>query len=639
MNIRKPLFLLLLFVGACTTDSHSPSTEDVGQWQQTAEKLTTLLKEEKFRETENMTKIKLAELLVNVNDTEKNDTLIKYARQILSISYYNYLKSKQFRSGIEYMDSLSQIPFIQENCKHELLSARASMHQMYGDNEQAIELANEYLQLPDYEDTDRFIPQAEIISGVYIYSGNDIPQAIRILEKAMKAYRQGGKYRNMLRIMSRLGIYYRLIGEYEKAVAINQEAISSYTDSIAPPNIVIAYGEQANLYAELDMYDRALQLNTKAQHYSLLKDSFGLGDLYRYRAVIFGQTGIKDSIFYYLNQAEKISALQGSFKGVFVNKVTTVEAYLDYTDSVQKALTLALSICPDSSRMPQWAKYELELHLGRALLQTGKATQGIPLIEKAAQGFISMDMRSGEQKANNILMDYYLSMNMNDAFVRCYKRSQTFTDSLNLAEKMRAVAAANIRFDTERKEKENTLLSAQVKLQKQQLFYNICISITLLLTLIISVAYFINKRKSNRLLLGKHKQEIKKLITRQQELNRRNEQLTEQIEQAMATNNLTSIRQLTGQNLLSKEDENDFRQSFAVIHPLYLPRLREYYPQLTRNEELLAMLICMNQSTDEIALIMGINRNSVNMIRSRMRKNIGLAKEESLDEVVKQFLS
>ena len=183
------------------------------------------------------------------------------------------------------------------------------------------------------------------------------------------------------------------------------------------------------------------------------------------------------------------------------------------------------------------------------------------------------------------------------------------------------------------------MLSAQVKLQKQQLFYNICISIALLLILIISIAYFINKRKANRLILEKHKQEIKKLITRQQELNRRNEQLTEQIEQAMATNNLTSIRQLTGQNLLSKEDENDFRQSFAVIHPLYLPRLREYYPQLTRNEELLAMLICMNQSTDEIALIMGINRNSVNMIRSRMRKNIGLAKEESLDEVVKQFLS
>ncbi len=49
--------------------------------------------------------------------------------------------------------------------------------------------------------------------------------------------------------------------------------------------------------------------------------------------------------------------------------------------------------------------------------------------------------------------------------------------------------------------------------------------------------------------------------------------------------------------------------------------------------------ICMNQSTDEIALIMGINRNSVNVVRSRMRKNMELPKEKSLDEVLKQYLT
>lgn len=97
------------------------------------------------------------------------------------------------------------------------------------------------------------------------------------------------------------------------------------------------------------MYDRALELNSKAQYYSLLKDSFGLGDLYRYRAEIFRRTQNKDSVFYYLNQAGKISAGQESFKGVFVNKVLTVDSYLDYPDSVQKALQLAVSICPDST--------------------------------------------------------------------------------------------------------------------------------------------------------------------------------------------------------------------------------------------------------------------------------------------------
>lgn len=639
MKIKTLILLLILSAGACTAPTHSSGSQDTQQWQQTIQQLNTLLKERKHQVAIDEGKQKISELLAVADHTEPKDTMVKYARQMINLFYFSYLGSKQFRPGIEYLDSLNNAPFLQQHCKHELLSTRAGLHQMYGDNEAAIRLADEYLQLPEYDDADRYIPQAEIVSGVYIYSGNDVPQAIRLLEKAMEYYHQGGKFHNMLRIISRLGIYYRLVGEYEKAVATNQEAINSYNDSIAPPNIVIAYGEQANLYAELGMYDRALELNSKAQYYSLLKDSFGLGDLYRYRAEIFRRTQNKDSVFYYLNQAGKISAGQESFKGVFVNKVLTVDSYLDYPDSVQKALQLAVSICPDSTRMPQWARYDLNLHLGRALLETGKASQGIPLIEKAARGFARMDMIGKEKNANRILMDYYRRMRMDDAFFRCYDRDQLFADSLNLDEKIRAVAAANIRFDAERKEKENKLLSAQVELQQHQLFFNIYISIALLLLLIISIAYFITKRKANRLLLEKRKQEIQKLMARQQELNRHNELLAGQIEQAMAANNLSAVSQLTGQSLLSKEDENTFRKSFAAIYPLYLPKLREKYPQLTRNEELLAMLICMNQSTDEIALIMGINRSSVNMIRSRMRKKIKLTKDESLDEVIKQYLS
>ncbi len=120
-------------------------------------------------------------------------------------------------------------------------------------------------------------------------------------------------------------------------------------------------------------------------------------------------------------------------------------------------------------------------------------------------------------------------------------------------------------------------------------------------------------------------------------VNRRNELLTGQVERAMATNNLNSIRQLTVQSLLSKEDENTFRRSFATIYPLYLPKFGEYRNSpATRN--CWPCIICMNQSTDEIAFIMGINRSSVNVVRSRMRKNMKLAKEKSLDQLLKQYL-
>ena len=145
--------------------------------------------------------------------------------------------------------------------------------------------------------------------------------------------------------------------------------------------------------------------------------------------------------------------IQNSFKGVFVNKVETVNSYLDYPDSLEKALQLALSICPDTVRMPQWAKYQLNLHLGRALLQTGKEQNGIHLIDRAAQDLINMKFMEGRD-ANEILMDYYLAKGMNDDFARCYIRNRQFADSLDNNEKKRAVAAANIRFDANQKEKE-----------------------------------------------------------------------------------------------------------------------------------------------------------------------------------------
>lgn len=641
MNTKNILLFccwLLLGTTACTRPPAPSEQGDVETWRAAVEHLLNLEKSNRNKEALVYAHQLLPELIEASETTGKKDSLIRYAGQAVNLCHYAYLHTRQHKAGISYMDSIRNIPFIRDNFPYQLLCSRACLNQLAGNNEEAIRLADEYRKLPPCEDLDEFIRQAETISGVYFYSGNDVPQAIQLLEQAMEAYRKGGKFQNMLRLISRLGIYYRLSGEYEKAAATNQEAIDTYNDSISPQNIVIAYGEQANLYADLEMYDRALQMSDRAKHYSLMKDSFGLGDIYRYRADIFRQTGQKDSMFYYLYQGEAISKRQNSFKGVFVNKVNIADACLD-CDSTTRALQLLQEVAPDVMRMPPWAQMEYKLQLGRVLLKTGQEKKGIALMEEASQGYARMGMTEFEYNTNEQLMDYYREHGENDALVRCYLRNDLFADSLRSNEKMRAVAAANIRFETLQKEKENKLLSAQVQLQQQQLFYHICISIILLLLLASTTAYFIIRRKANRQVIENNRREIQALITRQQDLNRRNEQLTEQIEKAEATNNLTAIRQLTVQTLLSKEDETVFRHSFATLHPSYLPRLREHYPQLTRNEELLAMLICINQSTDEIALILGINRNSVNVVRSRMRKNMNLSKEESLDDVLKQYLA
>ena len=638
MNGRLVLGVLLALLVSCSGDLDSRKGEEKGQEKSDVEQLKMLLKEKKGQEVIGKVLQMMHGLQESASRSVAGDAQADDARQLFDCLYRAYIDSRLMKEGAVCMDSLARIPFWKQNCQYGLAVARARFYQLTGDNGKAIQWANTYMKLPECPDKGRFIMYAENISGVYAYCSNDIGKSIRILETAVDKYRNGGQYEYMPRVISRLGIYYRLTGQYEKAVAANQEVIQNSDDKSPTQGALMAYGEQANLYADLGMYKQALQQNAKAVCYSLMNDSFALGDLYRYRAEIFGKVQNKDSAFYYLAQGGKVSARLRSLGGIIVNKIEVIRACLNYPDSLDRAVQLGMSICPDTVHMPRWAQYQLELYLGQALQKTGRAAEGIPLIEKAACGFNAIAMPNLEYEANRVLMDHYRMMKMNDAFMRCYARNWVFSDSLQEDEKLRAVAAANIRFDSERKEQENELLSAKVEMQSQQLFYQVCISIILLLLFISSIAYLINKWKTNRLMMERSKREIQKLIARQQELSQHNEQLTKQVEEVTVRETMASIGKLTGHSLLSKEDENAFRQSFAAMYPSYLPKVRESYPQFTRNEELLAMLICMNQSTDEIALIMGINRSSVNVVRSRMRKKMELSKDDSLDERLKRYM-
>lgn len=627
--------LLLLLIVSCT--GHPAGQDNPAEsWRAETELLNKLLEEKKGPEAIEKAKEKINELLnqVSPEDTTRAD----YAAELVSVLVRAYITTRNFPEGLPLMDSLSRVPYIQKNCPYDLYAGKAHINQLMGNNEKAIECADQYLQLPQCKDDTRYIRNAEAVSGVYIYCSNDIHKAIGVLEGAVERYRKGGQYSHIMRLISRLGIYYRLVGEYEKAGAINQDAIRSYNDSLPPQEVVIAYGEQSNLYAALGLYNEALLYNTMAIHYASQKDSFGLGDVYRYRADLFLNTGPLDSAFHYLRLGEQVSTRQRSFRGVLVNKIQQLKSYLEEPDSVQRAVQLGRTLCADTARIPKWAKYQFELYFGKAFLKSGDTAQAIPLIKDASRGFAAMDMVDMEYEANDILLDHFRHHPATDDFMYYYNRNRLFADSLKTDEKLRAMAAANIRFDTALKEKENERLSLLVEMQQRHIFYDVYVFVTLALFLGGAIAYILWKRKINRVIIERSRQEIERLISSQRNLNQHNEELARKIEELTANHNLTAVHQLVCQSLLSKEDENAFRQSFSTIYPFYLPRLRRRYPQVTRNEELLAMLICMGQNTDEIALVLGINRTSVNVVRSRMRKNLGLSKEESLDEVVKQFL-
>jgi DNA-binding CsgD family transcriptional regulator len=74
------------------------------------------------------------------------------------------------------------------------------------------------------------------------------------------------------------------------------------------------------------------------------------------------------------------------------------------------------------------------------------------------------------------------------------------------------------------------------------------------------------------------------------------------------------------------------------MYPLFLHRLREKVPSVTRREELLSMLIALKQDNREIAELLSIEPRSVLMLRHRFRQKIGMTTEYSLENFIHDLL-
>lgn len=133
----------------------------------------------------------------------------------------------------------------------------------------------------------------------------------------------------------------------------------------------------------------------------------------------------------------------------------------------------------------------------------------------------------------------------------------------------------------------------------------------------------------------------KKLALLEQKLNQSNvEKAIIEREVGEMMNDKDNRQELTSltPSLLKKNGESKFRQRFEVLYPLFLPRLREKVPSITRREELLSMLIVLKQDNKEIAELMAIAPRSVLMLRHRFRQKIGMTTDNSLEEFIEDTL-
>jgi hypothetical protein len=229
-------------------------------------------------------------------------------------------------------------------------------------------------------------------------------------------------------------------------------------------------------------------------------------------------------------------------------------------------------------------------------------------------------------------------------------------DSVIHGKSIRESIASHIRYETEKVEQENSLLTAGIALRNSVIRTYTIGTIASILFILLLATWFWNRHRSLKLhhqldekeleitsiRLDKKEKELKRILESRHELHEHNQELLRQLAEIQTSNQsgseLNKLMETLSPTMLTPKEEAEFRVAFSGIYSTALIRLRDVCPNITKNEELLCMLILLNQSTEEIARILGIASASVTRIRYRLRPKLNIPEKASLDAEIKRIM-
>lgn len=94
---------------------------------------------------------------------------------------------------------------------------------------------------------------------------------------------------------------------------------------------------------------------------------------------------------------------------------------------------------------------------------------------------------------------------------------------------------------------------------------------------------------------------------------------------------------LISSTILTGDDWRQFRTLFEQVHPGFLQRLREKFPDLSPAEMRLLILTRLNLSAREMANMLGISVDAIRKARYRLRKKLNLEEESNLEAIFQQI--
>lgn len=347
-------------------------------------------------------------------------------------------------------------------------------------------------------------PQKLNDSAISIYK-NDPQKAISILEKSKSIARAKNQIFEEAIAINRLGLVYRDLGDFNKAIELSSQAIKMSSDSLlvasASNNIGVCkrqlgeYEDALTQYLKaLDIYDALnekskeatvtnnigmvysyLGANDKAIEYHLkAKDVFeelnnkkGISEVYNNIAIIYANDGDLQKALDYFKYSLDIERDLDDKKGI-AESVNNVGAVFYYLQEIDSALVYFKKSAFLEKQIGNYAGVGASYNnMAQVLIEYDRAKEAKKYIDSAYYYANKYDVAVDVESALLNYSEFYEATNDKDKALLYYKEFSKVRDSILNLETNSKIAELEIEFQTEKKEKE--ILSQRADLAEKEL--------------------------------------------------------------------------------------------------------------------------------------------------------------------------
>jgi len=399
-------------------------------------------------------------------------------------------------------------------------------------------------------------------SAMAIYK-NDPQKAMLILENALQISENNKNHFQIAKSKNNLGIVHRDLGDFEKALQLSTEALST-NDSILKASaynnigvvnrnlakydealtyylkaldiyqvkrmnseIATTYNSIGLVYSYNDINDKAIEYHLKAKDiFERIDNKKGISEVYNNIAIIYANDGLLEKALDYFKYSLEIEEMLDDKKGIAesVNNVGAVYYYLNEIDSAlvyfRKSLAIEKAI-GDMAGIS--ASYN---NLANVRIEAGRLNGTKTYIDSAMyfakKSKIAVDI---EAALDNYSM-YYEAKEDNKKALGYFKELVSLRDSLLNIKTNEKIAELEIEYQTEKKEKE--ILSQRADLAEQNLELNekntqlIGLGVLAVVLSLLGYLFYSQQRLKNRQL--KKENELKDALLKIETQNRLQEQ-------------------------------------------------------------------------------------------------------------------